>query len=114
MDPKKIIYTVEDRCEVCYSCVRVCPAKAISIKNGQAQVIHERCIACGNCVKVCTREAKRFRDSADELIEMLGAGESIIACIAPSFPAEFREVADYRYVVGMFRSLGFSKVVEVA
>ncbi len=111
---KNIIYTVEDRCEVCYSCVRVCPAKAISIRNGQAQVIQERCIACGNCVKVCTRGAKMFVESTSELLDVLNTNSKTVVCIAPSFPAEFTEATDYKQVVGMFRALGFNKVVEVA
>ncbi|HRT89379.1 MAG TPA: [Fe-Fe] hydrogenase large subunit C-terminal domain-containing protein [Bacteroidales bacterium] len=34
--------------------------------------------------------------------------------MAPSFPAEFQEITDYRVFVGMVRSLGFSLVAEVS
>lgn len=111
---QQIVYTIEDLCEMCYTCVRVCPAKAISITNGQAQVIPERCIACGNCIRVCTRNAKMFRNNETDLLTMIENKENMIAVIAPSFPAEFKEVEDYRKVVGAVRSLGFDKVVEVA
>ena len=48
---KKLVTTIPDRCRVCYTCVRECPAKAIKLVNGQAEVMHERCIGCGNCVR---------------------------------------------------------------
>ena len=41
-----IVETVKDRCRTCYQCVRECPAKAIRIFDGQAEVMAERCIAC--------------------------------------------------------------------
>lgn len=113
-DKKQIVYTIEDLCEMCYTCVRVCPAKAISITNGQAQVIPERCIACGNCIRVCTRNAKMFRNNETDLLGMIENKESMIAIVAPSFPAEFKEVDDYRKVIGAIKSLGFDKVIEVA
>jgi len=34
--------------------------------------------------------------------------------VAPSFPAEFCEIKDYKTVVGMIRALGFKYVAEVS
>lgn len=111
---KKLVYTLKDRCRVCYTCVRECPVKAIKIDNGQAEVITERCIACGNCVKVCSQGAKVFMNSTNEVFELINSNETVIACVAPSFPAEFEEINDYRIFVGMLKNLGFDKVVEVS
>lgn len=111
---KKLVYTLKDRCRVCYTCVRECPAKAIKIINGQADVITERCIACGNCVKVCSQGAKVFTSSTNEVFELINSPKQVIACIAPSFPAEFEEITDYEVFVGMLKELGFDKVVEVS
>ena len=47
------VRTVPDRCRVCFTCVRECPAKAIRIADGQAQVVAERCICCGKCQDFC-------------------------------------------------------------
>ncbi|MCF8296194.1 MAG: 4Fe-4S binding protein [Saprospiraceae bacterium] len=110
----KLVFTLKDRCRVCYTCVRECPVKAIKIINGQAEVINERCIGCGNCVKVCSQGAKIFLDSTSEVMQMIDSGEKVIACVAPSFPAEFKEISDYKVVVGMIKALGFDKVVEVS
>jgi iron only hydrogenase large subunit-like protein len=110
----KLVYTVKDRCRVCYTCVRECPVKAIRIFNGQAEVIAERCIACGNCVRVCSQDAKVFIDSREQVKILLKADRPVYAIIAPSFPAEFKEIDDYRILVGMIRKLGFDKVLEVS
>ena len=109
----ELVYTVKDRCRVCYTCVRECPVKAIKIINGQAEVISERCIGCGNCTKVCSQKAKVFVDTTAPVEEYLATKEKTVACVAPSFPAEFAEIADYRKLVGMLRKLGFTWVVEV-
>lgn len=109
-----LVFTIADRCKTCYTCIRECPAKAISMQNGQANVIAERCIGCGNCVKVCTRKAKDFINDETEVLGMLASGTDCIACIAPAFPAEFKEISDYRIIVGMLKKLGFKKVVEVS
>lgn len=110
----ELVLTVKDKCRVCYSCVRECPVKAISIINGQAEVISERCIGCGNCVTVCSQGAKVFLDSKLEVECLLKSDAKVIACIAPSFPAEFSDIKEYRRLVGMIKQLGFNKVVEVA
>ncbi len=110
----KLVYTVKDRCRVCYTCVRECPVKAIRIFNGQAEVIAERCIACGNCVRVCSQDAKVFIDSREQVKILLKGDRPVYAIIAPSFPAEFTEIEDYRILVGMIRKLGFAKVLEVS
>lgn len=109
-----LVYTVKDRCRVCYTCVRECPVKAIKIVNGQAEVMPERCIACGNCVNICSQGAKTFNNQVNEVETLLKSDEYVVAAVAPSFPAEFTEIEDYGLFVGMLRELGFRKVVEVA
>lgn len=110
----QLVYTVKNMCKVCYTCVRECPVKAIRIINGQAEVIPERCIACGNCVRVCSQGAKVFVRSNKEVFDLLREDKKSVACLAPSFPAEFDDINDYRELVGMIRKLGFDLVVEVS
>ena len=110
---KKLVTTIPDRCRVCYTCVRECPAKAIRIVNGQAEVMHERCIGCGNCVKVCSQNAKSYLNEEKEVLALLKSGQPVAALIAPSFPAEFGDLADPHELVGILRAIGFSYVCEV-
>ena len=110
----QFIYTVKDRCKVCYTCVRECPAKAIKIINGQAEIITERCIACGNCVKVCSRDAKMFSFSIDRVKKLINGPDKVAAIIAPSLAGEFIDISDSQTLVGMIKALGFDYVNEVA
>jgi iron only hydrogenase large subunit-like protein/nitrogen-specific signal transduction histidine kinase len=110
----QFVYTVKDRCKVCYTCVRECPAKAIRIVNGQAEIIAERCITCGNCVKVCNREAKMFSFSIDKVKKLIQSTDKVAAIVAPSIAAEFVDIPDYQRLVGKIRMLGFDYVNEVA
>jgi signal transduction histidine kinase/iron only hydrogenase large subunit-like protein len=130
MSPERtgLVRTIPEKCRVCYTCVRECPAKAIRIRAGQAEVVPDRCIGCGNCVRVCSQHAKQVYDSATLVSSLLAHDPvacvprpPVVACVAPSFPAEFG-IADYqslsgidhRRLVGMIRRLGFDRVVEVA
>lgn len=109
-----LVYTIKELCRTCYTCVRECPARAIRIVGGQAEVITERCIACGNCTKVCSQGAKVFVNTVDLVRKVLAKPGKKAAIIAPSFPAEFHDIADHRKVVGMIRALGFDIVSEVS
>ncbi len=109
-----LVYTIKELCRTCYTCVRECPARAIRIVGGQAEVIDERCVACGNCTKVCSQGAKVFTNTVDHVRKVLEKSGRVAAIVAPSFPAEFHDVADYRAIVGMLRALGFSYVSEVS
>ena len=111
---RQLVFTIKDRCRVCFTCVRECPVKAIKIINGQAEVMNDRCIGCGNCVRVCSQGAKIPLHSVDAVLKLIQSDSKIVACVAPSFPAEFSEFDDYRILVGMIRKLGFDVVTEVS
>ncbi|MEI6971287.1 MAG: [Fe-Fe] hydrogenase large subunit C-terminal domain-containing protein [bacterium] len=108
------IRTIKERCRVCYTCVRECPAKAIRINDGQAEVLAVRCIGCGNCVRVCSQKAKQVVSTIDSVKAFFNdASHPVLALVAPSFPAEFTGM-DERTFVGMVRALGFAGVHEVS
>ncbi len=114
-EPLKIplVTTIKERCRGCYTCVRECPAKAIRITEGQADVVFPRCIGCGNCVQVCGQHAKQVYDTTALVDALLAGNEKVAAIIAPSFPAAFVDWP-YHKVVGLFRAMGFDYVMEVA
>jgi iron only hydrogenase large subunit-like protein len=109
-----LVYTIKELCRTCYTCVRECPAKAIRIVGGQAEVIVERCIACGNCTKVCSQGAKVFLNTTDRVVKLLESDLKVAAIIAPSFPAEFSDYPDHHVLIGIIKSLGFEYVAEVS
>jgi len=107
------IQTLKERCRVCYTCVRECPAKAIRIVDGQAEIMPERCICCGNCVRVCSQDAKQVVDTTGTVRALLDDDAPVAACVAPSFPAEFVGLDEGKLVAAV-RALGFDYVHEVA
>lgn len=108
-----LVRTIKERCKACYTCVRGCPAKAIRISAGQAEVIAERCVSCANCVLMCSRGAKETLASARAVKELLSSGAPVAAALAPSFPVEFGGIDPMRFA-GMLKGLGFRYVCEVA
>jgi len=47
-------------CKGCGTCVKACPNKALSLKNGKAVVDHKLCLLCGYCSPVCSEFAIRI------------------------------------------------------
>jgi two-component system, NtrC family, sensor kinase len=106
-----VVTTARDRCRRCYSCVRRCPAKAIRVRSGQAEVIAERCLACGRCIKVCSQDARVIRDNLPAVRALLAAGDTV-AMLAPSFAAAYPDAPGR--IIAALRRAGFAAVTEVA
>ena len=47
----------KDLCDVCGTCVAVCPVDAIIVSEVAVQIDNEKCIQCLNCVTVCPIKA---------------------------------------------------------
>ena len=107
------VYTAGEHCKKCYSCVRICPTKAIVVHSGEANIIAEKCISCGYCVGGCSQGAKKIRSSVAEVVALLESGRACAAMLAPSFPAAFPNL-DAPRLVGALAACGFVGVYEVA
>ena len=113
---RPIVEILEDKCNLSYSCVRVCPVNAIEVKVNKdyAHVIPERCIGCGECTSVCPEDAIIYRDSKQETKRILKTNHKKVAIVAPSISGEFHDITDYRKFVQMIKHLGFDYVNEVS
>jgi ferredoxin len=49
----------KERCIGCGICVEKCPADAIFMKEGKAEIDMEKCIRCGKCHEFCPQNAVR-------------------------------------------------------
>lgn len=111
-----LIEIFENKCTLCYACVRVCPVKAIEVKanNEFATILESRCIGCGSCINICPEDAIFFHHSKKQTKELLQSYHKTVALVAPSISGEFPDISDYRKFVGMIRALGFDYVMEVS
>ncbi|MEA3317519.1 MAG: [Fe-Fe] hydrogenase large subunit C-terminal domain-containing protein [Bacteroidota bacterium] len=111
-----IIKINTEKCDLSYSCVRVCPVKAIEIKANTnfAKIIPERCIGCGACIAVCPNNAIEYEDSKETTKKILQSDNKTVAIVDPSISGEFNDITDYRKFVQMIRELGFDYVNEIS
>jgi signal transduction histidine kinase/NAD-dependent dihydropyrimidine dehydrogenase PreA subunit len=107
-----IFATAREKCRRCYSCVRRCPAKAIRVQGGQAEVVEERCVACGRCTTVCSQNARSVVDNLPAVDRLLALDNTVVM-LAPSFAAAFPDLRPGQ-VVSALRVAGFRAVHEVA
>ena len=113
---KPLIEILQDKCKICYACVRACPVKAIKITAGGQvpDIILSRCIGCGSCVLACSSKAIIFRSEKQLVLDLLATGENIVATIDPTIASEFPDITDYRKFVRMLKTLGFKQAYEVS
>lgn len=116
MNVDGLVKIIEDKCKVCYACVRACPVSAIKVseENAFPKIMPERCIACGSCIKACTPGAIVYEKSIEKVKSLLSSGNDIAVALDPSISAEFSDIYDYRRFVQMIRSLGFKYIVETS
>lgn len=112
----QLVEIIKEKCDLSYSCVRVCPVNAIEVKinTEYAHIIPERCIGCGSCTSVCPQDAIRFLDSKEQTKILLKENRKKVAVVAPSISGEFHDITDYRKFVQMFKQLGFDHINEVS
>ena len=105
-----------ETCVKCYSCVRICPVKAIRVDVATEfpSIIPDRCIGCGSCYRACSPHSISYRSSLEETKLLLSSGGKIAAICDPTISGEFHDITDYRKFVEMIRQLGFTYVSEVS
>lgn len=104
------------KCNLSYSCVRICPVNAIKVEAHQEypEIMHNACIGCGHCIKVCSPGAISYKDSREETKKLLSSGNKVAAICGPSISGEFNDIKDYRKFVEMIRAMGFDYVLEAS
>lgn len=111
-----LVSIIEEKCRICYACVRACPVNAIKVlkENSFPFVDPNRCIGCGSCIKSCKPDAIEYKDSRAEVQEILKSVAKTAIALDPTISAEFPDIADFRKLVRMLRSLGFTYVVDTS
>lgn len=104
------------KCNLSYSCVRICPVNAIKVEAHQEypDIMHNACIGCGHCLKVCGPGAISYQSSKEQTKDLLLSKSKVAAIVDPSISGEYSDITDYRKFVDMIRALGFEYVMEVS
>ncbi len=108
-----ILWTSPAQCRDCYKCLRACPVKAIRVTDNHAQIWEEACILDGSCIAVCPQQAKQSATDLPEVRQLIAAGHSVIASVAPSYLAAYGKAKAAR-LGGVLRALGFAQVRSTA
>lgn len=108
-----IVFTNKAECRDCNRCVRMCPVKAIRMKDAQASVDDERCIQCGTCVKECPQKAKHFRYDLIIVKNLLKQFTKVAISIAPAFAGIYDKWQLGR-LPSALRKLGFNYIAETS
>jgi len=80
--PEPLISRHADGCTSSWGCVRHCPAHAIRVVGGQAEIVAERCVSCGVCVTDCANGGYRVRSDLPKVRALLQSGRPIVAVMA--------------------------------
>jgi iron only hydrogenase large subunit-like protein len=111
-----LVYIKPEKCTNCFSCVRICPVKAIRASSDSVHPRLEinRCIGCGACIDSCAPKAIEYRSSLEEARTILKSPGKKAVIVSPSVSAEFTDITDYRKFVQMVKALGVQYVYEVS
>ena len=111
-----LFHISHELCIKCYSCVRICPVKAIrvDVNTELPSIIPDRCIGCGSCFRACSPHAIFYRSSISETKALFSSGNKVAAICDPTISGEFHDITDYRKFVEMIRQLGFTFVSEAS
>ncbi|MGC8802194.1 MAG: [Fe-Fe] hydrogenase large subunit C-terminal domain-containing protein [Bacteroidales bacterium] len=114
MEP--LIRISNEKCKVCYACVRICPVKAIRVTGPDRtpEIDLRRCISCGSCVRACKFEAIEYLQHWQQVKQLLDDGQPAIAMLDPTYIAEFFDLPDSRKLIGMLQHIGFKKVFDTS
>lgn len=73
------------KCKDCYKCVRICPVKAIHIKNEHVRYEATECILCGQCLEACPQDAIVYVSDLNKIKQFLLYGEEIVVSLDPAY-----------------------------
>ncbi|MFA7408657.1 MAG: [Fe-Fe] hydrogenase large subunit C-terminal domain-containing protein [Bacteroidales bacterium] len=104
------LFVDTDICNGCVHCMRVCPTKAIRVRDGKARIDANRCIDCGNCYRVCPVRAIRVEQ--DDLSLILNYPVRV-ALIPSVFLGQFPDHIKPEDIYSTLIRLGFTSVFEV-
>jgi len=107
------MFIADDTCTSCGLCARVCPARAIVMRDG-APTWTLRCVDCNRCINVCpaasiqTSTARLIAFSAVNVVAMIGSpplARGILRAAAPGFQGEAFGLVSFLAGVALYAAI---------
>lgn len=77
------------KCKDCYKCVRICPVKAIRVKNEHALYVADECVLCGRCLEACPQDAIIYVSDLKRAKKYIQEGHVTVASLDPAYLGVF-------------------------
>ncbi|MGI6718756.1 MAG: [Fe-Fe] hydrogenase large subunit C-terminal domain-containing protein [Bacteroidales bacterium] len=103
------IYIDSNICTGCTRCLKVCPTRAIRIRNGVATIDNRRCIDCGDCYRVCLVKAVKIEQGN---IDSIFKYKYRVALIPTVLTGQFALDVSTDKIYKALLSIGFTHVYE--
>lgn len=95
-------------CNGCVLCLRVCPTRAIRVRNHQLAVIEGFCTDCGECLRICPRGAINTVTTGVKTIDK----SRTVLVLSPVFYSQFGEGVSPPSINRTLMSMGFLDVYD--
>jgi Fe-S-cluster-containing hydrogenase component 2 len=99
------------QCIGCSACTRVCPTKALRVRDKIVQTKPQFCVNCGACIVACKHGALRSRTSTSADLERFKLRVAIPSLV---LYGQFGEDVRPSQILRAFRSLGFDAACDIS
>lgn len=97
-------------CTGCGACLKVCPTKAIRIKDGKSLLLVDNCIGGGECVSVCPQECITPTTSQFEYFKKT---RFPVILVPPVLYSQFSQTTPDKVLKGL-KKMGFKHTVDMS
>ncbi len=101
------------KCKDCYKCVRLCPVKAITIKDEHAKFVAGDCILCGQCLEACPQDAITVLSDIEKVKAYIAEGLPVVVSVSPAYLGIYTDAQPGQFIEALLM-LGFKEVRETA
>lgn len=100
---------LDEVCNGCTHCMKVCPTEALRVRNGKAVLSADRCVDCGECMRACPINAIIVeQDDFGKIFDY----KYRVAIVPSVFIGQFPRNIPTRRIYSAIHELGFTHVYE--